>query len=82
VYETLLLAELLERNFQEKQLEVNSLRQGVRTAGELFAAGYATYLEVIVAQNDVLAAEMELVRVQQARFQNTILLYKALGGSW
>ncbi|MBA4303939.1 MAG: RND transporter [Sphingobacteriaceae bacterium] len=82
VYEALLMADLLERNFQEKQREVNSLRQGVRTAGELFAAGYASYLEVIIAQNDVLAAEMELVRVQQARFQNTILLYKAVGGSW
>lgn len=82
VYEALLLADNLDKAFEEKEKEVNSLKQGVKTAAELFAAGYATYLEVIIAQNDVLVAEMELVKVQQERFANALLLYKALGGSW
>lgn len=82
VYEALLLADNLDKAFEEKEKEVNSLRQGVRTAAELFAAGYATYLEVLIAQNDMLVAEMELVKVQQQRFANALLLYKALGGTW
>jgi outer membrane protein, multidrug efflux system len=58
------------------------LREGIQSATELYAAGYATYVEVVLAQNNALDAEIELVQVQLARYLNRIALYRALGGGW
>jgi HAE1 family hydrophobic/amphiphilic exporter-1 len=75
-------AQQIALQITEKSKEVASLKEGVKSANELFAAGYATYLEVVVAQNNVLEAEVELVQLQLARQLNTVELYRALGGGW
>jgi len=62
--------------------EVAVLRQAAITSDDLFAASYATYLEVITAQRSVLEAELALVNTKQAQFQSLIGLYRALGGGW
>lgn len=72
----------LALQLEAKQRQVNSLREGVKSATELFAAGYATYLEVVLAQNNVLAAEIELAQVRLQRRINQVNLYRALGGGW
>ncbi|MFN3529620.1 MAG: TolC family protein [Bacteroidia bacterium] len=82
VYEALFVAGRLQEALDAKAAEVASLQAGVKSSLELYTAGYATYLEVIIAQNDVLAAEMELVQVKLALLQNMVLLYRAVGGSW
>ncbi len=83
--------EILDAMQQDRQLalqmeaklrQVNSLREGVKSATELFAAGYATYLEVVLAQNNVLAAEIQLAQVRLQRKLNQVQLYRALGGGW
>jgi NodT family efflux transporter outer membrane factor (OMF) lipoprotein len=72
----------LQLQYEAKQRQVNSLREGIQSATELYAAGYATYVEVVLAQNNALDAEIELVQVQLARYLNRIALYRALGGGW
>jgi outer membrane protein, multidrug efflux system len=62
--------------------EVAVLRQAATTSDDLFAANYATYLEVITAQRSVLDAELALVNTKQAQFTSLIDLYRALGGGW
>ncbi|RYC68127.1 efflux transporter outer membrane subunit [Spirosoma sordidisoli] len=62
--------------------EVAVLRQAATTANDLFAASYATYLEVITAQRSVLDAELGLINTKQAQFTALIDLYRALGGGW
>lgn len=62
--------------------EVVTLRQAVATSNELFATGYATYLEVITAQRSVLDAERALIATKQTQFSTLIGLYRALGGGW
>ena len=47
-----------------------------------FKAGIDTYLNVLVAQNDLLSAQLNLVALQLSQRQNEITLYKALGGGW
>ncbi|MDP2187257.1 MAG: TolC family protein [Sphingobacteriaceae bacterium] len=72
----------LALQLEAKQRQVSSLKEGVKSATELFAAGYATYLEVVLAQNNVLAAEIQLAQVRLQRKLNQVQLYRALGGGW
>lgn len=62
--------------------EVDVLRQAVGISNDLFASGYASYLEVITAQRNVLEAELALITTKQAQFLSLTDLYRALGGGW
>jgi len=65
-----------------RQQEVALLTKAVATSNELFVAGYATYLEVITAQRNVLEAELSLADARQAQLLQSVGLYRALGGGW
>ncbi|WP_026261958.1 TolC family protein [Spirosoma panaciterrae] len=67
---------------QLKSQEVNMLQQAVSTSNDLFANGYASYLEVITAQRSVLEAELALINTKQAQFVALTNLYRSLGGGW
>lgn len=62
--------------------EVDVLNQAVATSNDLFASGYATYLEVITAQRSVLEAELALINTKRAQYLAMTDLYRALGGGW
>ncbi|RAJ95652.1 NodT family efflux transporter outer membrane factor (OMF) lipoprotein [Larkinella arboricola] len=62
--------------------EVAVLNQAATISDELFATGYANYLEVITAQRSVLTAELSLINTKRAQFLSLIDLYRALGGGW
>jgi multidrug efflux system outer membrane protein len=47
-----------------------------------FQNGVDTYLNVLVAQNSLLSARLSLISLKLAQQQNSITLYKALGGGW
>ncbi len=65
-----------------KTEEVSVLRQAARTSDNLFATGYATYLEVITSQRSVLESELSLINTKRAQFLSLVDLYRALGGGW
>lgn len=65
-----------------KQEEVDILQEGVSTANDLYVAGLASYLEVILAQKNVLEAEIQLAETRKEQFFAVIDLYRALGGGW
>ncbi|TXK33765.1 efflux transporter outer membrane subunit [Pontibacter qinzhouensis] len=65
-----------------KEEEVNVLQNAVETSNDLFAVGYATYLEIIMAQRSVLEAELNLTNTRESILQSTVRLYRALGGGW
>ncbi len=54
----------------------------VGAADALFRAGKATYLEVLLAQQSALDAELQLVTALRDQRLATVKLYKALGGGW
>ncbi|GAB3259495.1 TolC family protein [Larkinella harenae] len=62
--------------------EVAVLNQAATISDELFATGYANYLEVITAQRSVLTAELSLVNTKRAQFLALVDLYRSLGGGW
>jgi multidrug efflux system outer membrane protein len=47
-----------------------------------FDAGVDSYLSVIVAQNSLFSAQLDLVSLRLAARQNLVTLYKTLGGGW
>ncbi len=61
---------------------VVTLQNAVNNAGLLFKNGLANYIEVIVAQGNLLQAELELASLKKERLAANVDLYRALGGGW
>jgi multidrug efflux system outer membrane protein len=59
---------------------VNTLRSAIKNANMLFGSGMATYLEVILAQGNLLQSELELSNLKRQRLAADVELYTALGG--
>ncbi len=60
----------------------DALTTSIGIADALFRAGKANYLEVLVAQQSALQAELDLVDALLRRRVANIVAYKALGGGW
>ena len=61
---------------------VATLQKAVENANLLFKSGMATYLEVNIAQGNLLQAELELASIKKERLSSNVELYRALGGGW
>ncbi len=79
----------LAQNLQNLKIMIQSrteqakvLTYSVEVANELFRTGKATYLEVLVAQQNELMAKLELADSQKRYRQARVNLYRALGGGW
>jgi outer membrane protein, multidrug efflux system len=62
--------------------EVNTLSQAIETSSDLFRTGKASYLEVLLAQQTLLGAQLNFINVKKQRLLSTVNVYKALGGGW
>jgi NodT family efflux transporter outer membrane factor (OMF) lipoprotein len=69
-----------QAGFQKEQ--VDALKKAYEYSQELLVNGYATYLEVLSAQNSVLSSELALYNTYNTIVQQKITLYRALGGGW
>ncbi|MGZ8158640.1 MAG: efflux transporter outer membrane subunit [Methylobacter sp.] len=65
---------------KKQQSEV--LKQAVDTSNELYKYARASYLEVLIAQQNALQANLELIQATKQQRLSTINIYKALGGGW
>jgi multidrug efflux system outer membrane protein len=63
-------------------LEVEALREYLRLAGLRYDDGYASYLEVLYAENRLYGSELTHTQTQGALFQALVNVYKAMGGGW
>jgi len=66
--------------FQQEQ--VGALKKAYEYSQELLVNGYATYLDVLSAQNNVLSSELALYSTYNSIIQQKIILFRALGGGW
>jgi len=78
----------LEGSGRLAEQEAAAVRQHAAAASALdharrrYQAGYVSYLEELDAQRGLLATELTLSQVREARLQNAVALYQALGGGW
>ena len=63
-------------------LRVQSLREYARLSRVRFNNGYAGYLEVLYAENELFAAELASVRSYADGYAQMVNVYKAMGGGW
>lgn len=65
-----------------QQARVTAQGEALRLADKRFAAGIVSFIEVLDAQRQLLAAETDLVNAQLARQLAYVQVYRALGGGW
>jgi multidrug efflux system outer membrane protein len=65
-----------------QQQRVVALREFARLSQLKFDKGIAGYLEVLVAENELFAAELAAVRLVADRYVQLISVYQAMGGGW
>jgi outer membrane protein, multidrug efflux system len=67
---------------QAQVRRVRALRNYARLSRVRFDNGAASYVEVLVAENDLFAAELNSVSSQADRLTQIINVYKSMGGGW
>ncbi|MBL8916163.1 MAG: efflux transporter outer membrane subunit [Archangium sp.] len=65
-----------------KKEQQTQLAESIEIADQLFRAGKANYLEVLLAQQNALRTELELIESWRRQRVASVTLYKALGGGW
>ena len=74
-----------ERKIEQLQLQANrveALREFARLSRLRFDKGVSGYLEVLVADNELFAAELASVGLQAERYTQLINVYQSMGGGW
>ena len=61
---------------------MEALREFAQLSRLKFDKGVSGYLEVLVAENDLFAAELAAVGFHADRFTQLINVYQAMGGGW
>jgi outer membrane protein TolC len=72
----------LERAATQAQTAVNSSQRVLDMATGRYEGGASTYLDVITAQQALLAVERQAAQIDGQRMLTSVFLVKALGGDW
>ncbi len=67
---------------QSQQTTVNAAQTAFDLSNQLYNAGYASYLDVIQAQQSLFSAQIALSQAQSDELTAVVNLYSALGGGW
>jgi len=82
VFDALVQVDKLKQQQTIARSQVDTLNRAVYNSVLLFRSNLANYLEVIVAQTNVLLAELNLATIQRQQLSAKVELYRALGGGW
>jgi multidrug efflux system outer membrane protein len=67
---------------KEQARAVAAYRQAVTLSNQRYVSGFAGYLDVLQAEQNLFPAENALAQIRFNRLANFVQLYKALGGGW
>jgi outer membrane protein, multidrug efflux system len=67
---------------REQARAVAAYRQAVTLSNQRYVSGFAGYLDVLQAEQNLFPAENALAQIRFNRLANFVQLYKALGGGW
>jgi multidrug efflux system outer membrane protein len=82
VADALVTIDKLKDERVEKEAQVSALGNSSRLSRLRYDAGYSNYLEILVADQQLFDAEIELARTRGAELNGVVQLYRALGGGW
>jgi multidrug efflux system outer membrane protein len=72
----------LGEQLRAQAAQTEALAVAFRLADLRYRAGAASYLDSLDAQRSLFVAQQALIQTQAAQLQNTVALYRALGGGW
>jgi multidrug efflux system outer membrane protein len=67
---------------QSQQQAVDAARRSLDISTDRYSGGLVSYLDVVTAQQNLLADEQQLAVIHGQRLVTSVLLVKALGGGW
>jgi multidrug efflux system outer membrane protein len=67
---------------QARQTQVEAARKALELSMARYNFGYTSYLEVIIAENNLFGAELEESATRGQRLNSVVGLFRALGGGW
>jgi multidrug efflux system outer membrane protein len=82
VADALVIIDKLKDERAEKEVQVTALQSASNLSRLRYDAGYSNYLEILVADQQLFDAEIELARTRGAQLNGVVQLYRALGGGW
>ena len=82
VADSLVTIEKLKEVRLEQEVSVRALRDATRLSRLRYDTGLANYLEVLIADQQLLDQELLLARTRGAELNGVVQLYRALGGGW
>ena len=72
----------LSNQYADIEESIKAAKNINKIAFDRYNKGVAFYLDVVISERDELTAERTLIKLQGERYEATIELIKALGGSW
>lgn len=82
VADALAIRTILDDKIRAQELLVNAQQKRFDLTTARYKQGVDNYVDVLLAQQDLYAAQQNLVQYQAGRLLNSINLYRALGGGW
>ncbi len=82
VSDRLLELEKLGETMHSQQKTVKAAQTAFDLSNQLYDAGFASYLDVINAQQSLFAAQINLSMAESNALNSVVSLYSALGGGW
>jgi multidrug efflux system outer membrane protein len=82
VADALVTIDKLKDERLEKEAQVAALQNSSNLSRQRYDAGFSNYLEVLIADQQLFDAQIELARTRGAQFNGVVQLYRALGGGW
>jgi multidrug efflux system outer membrane protein len=82
VSDALVARDTLAGQLRAQESLTRAASETYRLSDMRYQAGVESYLNTLIAQRDLYAAQQALIELRLAQASNTISLYKALGGGW
>jgi outer membrane protein, multidrug efflux system len=82
VADALAVRSFLDEKLQAQELLLKAEQKRFDLTDARYRQGLDNYLDVLLAQQALYAAQQELLRFQAARLLNAVTLYRSLGGGW
>lgn len=80
VYQELRNIRTLSQIYENRQQETALLSSSIQVSADLFRTGRANYLEMLLARQNALRSNIELINTRKNQYLAAINLYRALGG--
>lgn len=82
VADALAIRSILDEKIRAQELLLTAQQKRFDLTNARYRQGVDSFLDVLLAQQDLYAAQQNLLQFQSARLLNAVALYRSMGGGW